>query len=310
MFSILKRIFRRGSVKVPRPEPVSLSPDGAEAADAKPEKTPVPAPAAAVSTNAVDAPSKIRKKTPRRRKQPPSDPGQHQRRSALRNRHGIPVFQKDADISRLFENRPKETVLDAEGRHQAAASMAPRRKVRRPAKNKNGIPVFREDTDFSLYFRDVPSRSVPVGDPTAARRVSKSVSEDFQVLLEESLAGKTAEMLLGEKCDRRLNDGDMTPEQTIRQYPPPQEELDLHGKTAREAIESTRRFVETSRYRGKRTLLVIVGKGLHSEGRAVLPDVVEAELARLRQSGRILAHRWERGARRKSGAIIVYLNPM
>jgi hypothetical protein len=75
-------------------------------------------------------------------------------------------------------------------------------------------------------------------------------------------------------------------------------------------VAQTRSFVERSRYRGKRTLLIIVGKGRHSEGRAILPDVVEAELARLRQERRVLAHRWERGAKRKSGAIIVYLNPL
>jgi hypothetical protein len=57
-------------------------------------------------------------------------------------------------------------------------------------------------------------------------------------------------------------------------------------------------------------VLIIVGKGLHSEGRAVLPDVVAAELARLRQEKQVLAHRWERGAKRKSGAIIVYLHPI
>ena len=129
-------------------------------------------------------------------------------------------------------------------------------------------------------------------------------------MLEASLAGKTKEALLREKSDERSGETPLTPEQAIRRYPPPQEELDLHGHTSQKAIDSTRAFVEKSRYRGKRTLLIIVGKGLHSNGRAILPDVVEAELARLRQEGRILAHRWERGAKRKSGAIIVYLNPM
>jgi len=213
-------------------------------------------------------------------------------------------------MARLFESRSEEKDADDGAGHQNVAGMAPPRKIQRRDRNKNGIPVFEEHTDFSLYFRDEPTRALPTEHRMAAWHGSKSVSEDFQVLLEDSLAGKTAEMLLQEKCDEKAGDVHTTLEQTIHQYPPPQEELDLHGKTAREAVESTRGFVETSRYRGKRTLLIIVGKGLHSQGRAILPEVVESELSSLRQSGMILAHRWDRGARRKSGAIIVYLNPM
>ncbi len=56
--------------------------------------------------------------------------------------------------------------------------------------------------------------------------------------------------------------------------------LDLHGMNRREAAEALRRFVRTQHARGRRTLLVIHGKGLHrADGRAELPAVCHRELA-------------------------------
>jgi DNA-nicking Smr family endonuclease len=45
-----------------------------------------------------------------------------------------------------------------------------------------------------------------------------------------------------------------------------QAECDLHGQTAREAEREVLRFVRESQRDGKRWVLVIVGKGLHSPG--------------------------------------------
>jgi DNA-nicking Smr family endonuclease len=43
-------------------------------------------------------------------------------------------------------------------------------------------------------------------------------------------------------------------------------ECDLHGQTAREADREVHRFVRESQQEGKRWVLIIVGKGLHSPG--------------------------------------------
>jgi len=43
-------------------------------------------------------------------------------------------------------------------------------------------------------------------------------------------------------------------------------ECDLHGQTAREAEREVHRFVRESQREGKRWVLIIVGKGLHSPG--------------------------------------------
>ncbi|MFH7319696.1 Smr/MutS family protein [Desulfurivibrio sp. D14AmB] len=69
----------------------------------------------------------------------------------------------------------------------------------------------------------------------------------------------------------------------FRSYPPPQEELDLHGLTAEEAEKAIRRFVVRCREIRLTTLRIITGKGLHSPGQPVLPGVAEATLEELKR---------------------------
>ncbi|MFU8819488.1 MAG: Smr/MutS family protein [Desulfurivibrio sp.] len=99
-----------------------------------------------------------------------------------------------------------------------------------------------------------------------------------------------------------------SPTEIIKSYPPPQEELDLHGMTAEEGEKAVRRFIEDCLSLRLATLRIITGKGLHSRGQPVLPSVTEAVLEELKQGGAILAHRWARKRQgRESGALIVYL---
>jgi DNA-nicking Smr family endonuclease len=58
-----------------------------------------------------------------------------------------------------------------------------------------------------------------------------------------------------------------------------QAELDLHGKTSDEALMRLKSFIESSKRRGFMCVLIIVGKGIHSEGgRPVLRSIVETWL--------------------------------
>jgi len=66
-------------------------------------------------------------------------------------------------------------------------------------------------------------------------------------------------------------------------------------------------MIKSARQRGLQTLRVITGKGLHSYGKAVLPEVVEEKVVELKKQNLILTFRWEKGSKRKSGALIVYL---
>jgi DNA-nicking Smr family endonuclease len=69
-------------------------------------------------------------------------------------------------------------------------------------------------------------------------------------------------------------------------------ECDLHGHSAREAEREVHRFVRDSQQTGKRWVLVIVGKGLHSPGgKGTLKDHVVDALSRRAPAQFVLAFR-------------------
>ena len=87
----------------------------------------------------------------------------------------------------------------------------------------------------------------------------------------------------------------------------PEEELDLHGSTAELAREQVAHFLRGMRTRNKKCVRIIVGKGLHSPGRAVLPDIAEKEAASLKKEGIVRTFYWEKRRKMKSGSLIVIL---
>jgi DNA-nicking Smr family endonuclease len=71
-----------------------------------------------------------------------------------------------------------------------------------------------------------------------------------------------------------------------------QAECDLHGQTAREAEREVLRFVRECQRKGKRWVLIIVGKGLHSAGgKATLKTSVADALAKRAPARFVLAFR-------------------
>ncbi|HLV60426.1 MAG TPA: Smr/MutS family protein [Fredinandcohnia sp.] len=84
--------------------------------------------------------------------------------------------------------------------------------------------------------------------------------------------------------------------------------LDLHGLTRTEAREALIRFVEKSRGEGKRCVLVIHGRGLHSKDQIpVLKEGVQQWLTRGRLSGQVLAFATARPHDGGAGAVYVLL---
>jgi DNA-nicking Smr family endonuclease len=155
-----------------------------------------------------------------------------------------------------------------------------------PRLTKSGLPILREE-DLASHFG------------------GKSVQESFAELVEESLAAPEARRALEEKrlgSPRRRAEADR-----LREYPAPQEELDLHRLTGPEAAFRIESFIMTARGLGLRTLRIITGRGLHSEGPAVLPEVAEHRLIEFKERGLVRAYRWEKKQREQSGALIVYL---
>lgn len=71
-----------------------------------------------------------------------------------------------------------------------------------------------------------------------------------------------------------------------------QAECDLHGQTAREAEREVLRFVRECQQNGKRWVLIIVGKGLHSPGgKTTLQASVANALAKRAPARFVLAFR-------------------
>ncbi len=95
---------------------------------------------------------------------------------------------------------------------------------------------------------------------------------------------------------------------SIKGYPPVQETLDLHGEIAVDAERKAVEFIQMGSFKGLKTVRIITGKGLHSPGgKAVLPDVVEAQLVVLKRDGVVFDFAWDRQVKQKSGAVLVYL---
>jgi DNA-nicking Smr family endonuclease len=62
---------------------------------------------------------------------------------------------------------------------------------------------------------------------------------------------------------------------TSPKHLPHQAFIDLHGKTKDESLEALERFVVSCKNRGLRKVLVIHGKGLHSDADSVLQKTVQ-----------------------------------
>jgi len=219
------------------------------------------------------------------------------------NRHGLPLIHPKEDLDSLFTQKSE-------------AEPVPEKTARTRPRTRHGIRRLGPSDDlFSLFGERNPDETRRAGSPDEAQRgvlrrfVKGKPAEqnEFARMLERHLAGKSQRDLLREKTDG-VQPRTLPVSLRIKRYPGPQAELDLHGDTARRAVEKTALFIESSRRHRLLTLRIIVGRGSHSSDGPVLPDAVAGKLSELKSIGRILDFRWERQGKSKSGAVIVYLN--
>ena len=185
---------------------------------------------------------------------------------------------------------------DAPPRKRSPASgrrNSPRAPAGDVATDRHGIPRLDDQVVLHRFFEGV------VRDARETRDLGEALRQSLQHDARSLMKRKTG----GVWEPRRL-----TLKEQLRRYPAPQSQIDLHGATALEARQRSDSFIRRTQADGLLTLRLIVGKGLHSEDGAVLPDVVEDLLLSLKREKLILAFRWEKGAKRKSGAVIVYLD--
>ncbi len=120
----------------------------------------------------------------------------------------------------------------------------------------------------------------------------------FSVRFEDSLS---------EECDTEVKAVPRRMKQLKKGQLTPDASLDLHGCLRAEVIEKLRFFIKDAQYQGWKTLLVITGKGLHSEdGTSVLRDETEQFLA---GAGKNFVVEWGRAPRQYGGdgALILFL---
>ncbi len=97
------------------------------------------------------------------------------------------------------------------------------------------------------------------------------------------------------------------PDKRGRKQKEAQSELDLHGCIGREVGTRIADFIRKVRERGLVSVRIITGRGLHSQGPAVLPDVAEQKLRELKEQGLINGYQWDKGDKAASGAILAWL---
>ena len=175
--------------------------------------------------------------------------------------------------------------------------------------NKKKLPVLDSDQDFlDAFEKQRSSRTDDFKKDSIINSVEKqkitedycsSENEAFSTMLEDSFKSKTIKPIKRPKP--------MPLKKRLKRYPGVELELDLHGYNAIGAQLRLRSFIQSCKHQGYFTLRIIVGKGLHSENGAVLPDVVEDELKNMKKENFVISYEWEKKKKRQSGAIVVYL---
>lgn len=200
------------------------------------------------------------------------------------NKHGFPILDHHRDIETIM----LQAVPDAE---QTAHEIGPKEEIKKKDKaplTKHGIRILQ---DGDMLF--------DAGDEE---------DERFEDLLYESLGQKNLDVLLHEKKDSEKKRKKLTLKQQLKSYPSPQGQLDLHGYTAMKAELRVETYLKSAYHNQTHTVNIIVGKGLHSDEGAVLPDVVENKLNQMKKDGVVLAYEWDSKRKSRSGAVIVYLD--
>lgn len=232
------------------------------------------------------------------------------------NKSGIVIFDNNEDLVKLFAKHQPDSQLsynfntihdiDKDIQQIDSNSLETVRKEnchfdrnknqqdiiknRVPKKDRHGLPFLEGRESLFKMFTDAEAKE----------------EENFPELLATVLKGKGRDVMLREKSDKPPPEP-VPLKKRLKRYPPPQEEMDLHGYTANEAKSKTETYLRNCWRNGLFTVQIIVGRGIHSPYGAVLPDVVEDLLIRLKQEGVLLWFEWEKRTKSQSGAVIAYL---
>ncbi|MBF0203286.1 MAG: Smr/MutS family protein [Desulfamplus sp.] len=256
-----------------------------------------------------------------------------------KNRNGIVVFDNNEDFFTLFTKPVSDSVIsfDSQKNFDPTISFDPQNANSKKnsdsqnsdSQNSDSQNSDSQNSDSQKFFdfnknqeqtnnikNTLPLRrdkhGLPFLDGTRSiskmfiEADSKKEDENFAELIETVLKGKDKDAMMREKSDRAAPEP-VPLKKRLKCYPPPQDEMDLHGYTAKEAETKAESYIRNCWRNGFFTVQIIVGKGIHSPYGAVLPDVVEDLLTRLKREGVLLWFEWDKRTKSQSGAVIAYL---
>jgi len=218
-------------------------------------------------------------------------------KTSEKTKHGLPILSSEDDLLALFdENSPsEETVSHTEHTHQH----------KKPPQNTISAEKMPVSESARPSQASLTSHKFP-GNAQHAPVVSDDDDDNFADMFEASLSEIKIRDILAEKHGDVIEQRPTTRE-IVKTRPAPQMQIDLHGCNRKEAEQKADSFIYSARYKGLKTVRIIVGKGIHSRGEAVLPDVIEKNIIALKKKQVVLSYCWEKRKKRKSGAVIVYL---
>lgn len=162
--------------------------------------------------------------------------------------------------------------------HQAFAGVKPMPKPRAARRSGQTEPL----SEAERKARDEVGRRAEEAEAAARARLAALVAGDVRFVVERESDGAVA----GRRADASLRILDTVTGPKVH----PTARLDLHGHDTASATREIARFVRDSSQKSARIVLIVHGKGLHSEGGlGVLADLVVETLTRSAISSRIVA---------------------
>jgi len=158
--------------------------------------------------------------------------------------------------------------------------------------NQTGL-VEGEELDYSISAEEIPDQ----GEDQSEEALFLAAMGELSVSFKDSFVKEEPRFEAMPKRIKQVKQGKLTPDAS----------LDLHGLQCTEVVDKLQYFFQNARHHGWQTLLVITGKGLHSEdGEPVLRNEVERYLSA--EGGKQLVE-WSRAPKQYggSGALILFL---
>jgi len=162
-----------------------------------------------------------------------------------------------------------------------------------------GVKKINSESDAGDKLREYPpgpSSSVESEVPTD-EEIFLTAMGDLTVNFRDCISDNAVPVLAEPRRIKQLKRGKLSPEAS----------LDLHGCMRSEVVQKLIHFLDDSLHQGMKTVLVITGKGLHSEdGTPILRDEVESFLS---DGGQKQVAEWGRAPKQYggSGALILFL---